>query len=64
MRLLPPLFKAQSAVPTLTALTDTPFKTTRYPTLTAAPLTKAQSEALADELNALYQKRNGFIRQQ
>ena len=55
MRLLPPLFKAQSAVPTLTALIDTPFKTTRYPTLTAAPLAKAQSEALADELNALYQ---------
>ena len=55
MRLLPPLFKAKSAVPTLTALTDAPFKNTRYPTLTAAPLPKAQTEALADELNALYQ---------
>ena len=55
MRLLPPLFKAQSAVPTLTTLTDTSFKTTRYPTLTAAPLAKVQTEALADELNALYQ---------
>ena len=55
MRLLPPLFKAQSAVPTLTTLTDTSFKTTRYPTLTAAPLEKVQTEALADELNELYQ---------
>ena len=55
MRLLPPLFKAKSAVPTLSALTNAPFKTTRYPTLTAAPLPKAQTEALADELNALYQ---------
>ena len=55
MRLLPPLFKAKSAVPILTTLTDAPFKTTRYPTLTAAPLPKAQTEALADELNALYQ---------
>ena len=55
MRLLPPIFKAKSAVPMLTVLTDAPFKTTRYPTLTAAPLAKVQTEALADELNALYQ---------
>ena len=55
MRLLPPLFKAKSAVPTLTSLTNAPFKTTRYPTLTAAPLEKAQTEALAHELSALYQ---------
>lgn len=55
MRLLPPMFKAKSAVPILTTLTDTSFKTTRYPTLTAAPLAKAQTEALANELNALYQ---------
>lgn len=90
MRLLPPIFTAQSAVPILTALTNaqlaaqkrlssTPPMTplghdstalsndrhdgTRtkaqahqplYPTLTAAPLPKAQTAALADELNALY----------
>ena len=55
MRLLPPIFKAKSAVSTITSLVDAPFKTTRYPTLTAAPLAKAQTEALADELNTLYQ---------
>ena len=55
MRLLPPIFKAKSAVSTITSLVDAPFKTTRYPTLTAAPLAKAQTEALANELNTLYQ---------
>ena len=30
-------------------------KTARYPTLTSTPLAKAQTEALAEELNALYQ---------
>ena len=55
MRLLPPIFKAKSAVSTINSLVDAPFKTTRYPTLTAAPLAKAQTEALANELNTLYQ---------
>ena len=34
---------------------DTQSQPTRYPTLTGAPLPKVQTEALADELNALYQ---------
>ena len=63
MRLLPPIFKAKSAVSAITPLIDAPFKTTRYPTLTAAPLAKAQTEALANELNTLYQRRDGLTRQ-
>lgn len=55
MRLLPPIFKAKSAVSTITSLVDAPFKTTRYPTLTGTPLPKVQTEALANELNTLYQ---------
>lgn len=58
MRLLPPVTTAQSAVPVLTPITDAQLskkkQLTRYPTLTGAPLTKAQSDALANELNALY----------
>jgi linoleoyl-CoA desaturase len=55
MRLLPPIFKAQAAVPIVTSLTYAPFKTTPYPTLSGAPLPKVETEALANELNALYQ---------
>ncbi len=58
MRLLPPVTTAQSAVPVLTPITDAQLskkkQLTRYPTLTGAPLTKAKSDALANELNALY----------
>ena len=66
MRLLPPIDTAHSAVPILTPLSDAPLakndseqptlssQQTRYPTVTQAPLTKAQSDALAVELNALY----------
>ncbi|MGP5202246.1 fatty acid desaturase family protein [Psychrobacter aquimaris] len=58
MRLLPPVTTAQSAVPVLTPPTDAQLskkkQLTRYPKLTGAPLTKAQSDALANELNALY----------
>lgn len=58
MRLLPPVTTAQSAVPVLTLPTDAQLskkkQLTRYPTLTGAPLTKAKSDALANELNALY----------
>ncbi|MCG3808815.1 MULTISPECIES: acyl-CoA desaturase [unclassified Psychrobacter] len=58
MRLLPPVTTAQSAVPVLTPLTDAKQQKakqlTRYPTLTGAPLPKAQSDALAHELNVLY----------
>ncbi len=66
MRLLPPIDTAHSAVPILTPVSDAPLakndsqqptlssQSTRYPTVTQAPLTKAQSDALAVELNALY----------
>ena len=67
MRLLPPTATAHSAVPTLTPLSATigdakkdqeqnrtTAKQHRYPTVTDAPLTKVQSDALAVELNALY----------
>ena len=66
MRLLPPIDTAHSAVPILTPVSDAPLakndseqptlssQQTRYPTVTQAPLTKAQSDALAVELNALY----------
>lgn len=40
MRLLPPMFKAQSAVPTLTTLNDAQSKNTLYPTLMGTPLSK------------------------
>ena len=65
MRLLPPIDTAHSAVPILTPLSDAPLakndsgqptistQQIRYPTVTHAPLTKAQSDALAVELNAL-----------
>ena len=36
--------------------TDAPNQALSYPTLTGAPLPKAQTQALADELNALYQR--------
>ena len=68
MRLLPPVNTAQSAVPMLTPLSDAPLAKNNseqpapssqqmpYPTVTqAAPLPKAQSDALAVELNALYE---------
>ncbi|MGP4862871.1 fatty acid desaturase family protein [Psychrobacter sp. T6-5] len=66
MRLLPPIDTAHSAVPILMPVSDAPLakndseqptlssQQTRYPTVTQAPLTKAQSDALAVELNALY----------
>ena len=67
MRLLPPISPARSAVPIITTpatvnakiATDkgsinTPKSSLPYPTLTQAPLSKAQSQALATELNALY----------
>ncbi|MDX2374892.1 acyl-CoA desaturase [Psychrobacter sp. PP-21] len=86
MRLLPPITPAQSAVPTLTPLSDTqraaqgqlalapemsdahnddkttgsdnptslPSQSARYPTLSSAPLTKTQSEALGAELDTIY----------
>lgn len=88
MRLLPPLFNASSAVPSLalnqqpslpsdTLSADTDYtaplsdssdnsdvdhkqqaekvQPARYPTLSGTPLSKVQTEALADELNTLYQ---------
>ena len=87
MRLLPPIFTARSAVPTListelpnrvltnqgrsestlvadhlaynsTHLNDgsvTKVQSAQYPTLTGSPLSKAQTQALAEELNTLYQ---------
>ena len=55
MRLLPPMFTAQSAVSTFSTDTNIQSKQKRYPTLTGAQLPKDQSDALADELNTLYQ---------
>ncbi|OLF38718.1 acyl-CoA desaturase [Psychrobacter sp. C 20.9] len=67
MRLLPPIDTAHSAVPILTPLSDVQLardgseqpapssQQTPYPTVTQAPLPKAQSDALAVELNALYE---------
>ena len=67
MRLLPPVNTAHSAVPMLTPLSDAPLAKSNseqpapssqqmpYPTVTQAPLPKAQSDALAVELNALYE---------
>lgn len=67
MRLLPPLSPARSAVPIMTTpapvnpkiatdkdSTNTPKPALPYPTVTQAPLSKVQSQALATELNALY----------
>lgn len=54
MRLLPPMFTAQSAVSTFSTDTNMPSKQNLYPTLTGAQLPKDQSDALADELNTLY----------
>lgn len=72
MRLLPPLFTASSAVPTLNTTdkfslvssdvnSDTSCNRTAqlkkaapYPTLTGTPLSKAQTEALAIELDDIY----------
>ena len=66
MRLLPPIDTAHSAVPILTPVSDAPLakndseqptlssQQNRYPTVAHAPLTKAQSDVLAVELNALY----------
>lgn len=55
MRLLPPMFTAQSAVSAFSTDTNMQSKQKRYPTLTGAQLPKDQSDALADELNTLYQ---------
>lgn len=67
MRLLPPIDTAHSAVPMLTPLSDAQLardsseqptlssQQTPYPTVTQAPLPKAQSDALTVELNALYE---------
>ena len=55
MRLLPSMFTAQSAVPTFAGLTNLPPKQGLYPTLSGAQLSTARTEALAAELNALYQ---------
>lgn len=55
MRLLPPMFTAQSAVSTFSTDTNIQSKQKLYPTLTGAQLPKDQSDALADELNTLYQ---------
>lgn len=66
MRTLPPLFTATSAIftpaPTLNSTSQyhsdsaSALQSTRYPTLSQAPLTKARSTALAAELDALYQQ--------
>ncbi|PKG34612.1 fatty acid desaturase family protein [Psychrobacter sp. Sarcosine-3u-12] len=55
MRLLPPMFTAQSAVPTFAGLTNLSPKQGLYPTLSGAQLPTARTEALAAELNTLYQ---------
>ncbi|MBH0084834.1 acyl-CoA desaturase [Psychrobacter sp. SCQQ22] len=55
MRLLPPMFTAQSAVSAFSTDTNIQSKQNLYPTLTGAQLPKDQSDALADELNTLYQ---------
>ncbi len=55
MRLLPSMFTAQSAVPTFSGLTTVPPKQGLYPTLSGSQLSKARTEALAAELNTLYQ---------
>lgn len=55
MRLLPPMFTAQSAVPTFAGLTNLPPKQGVYPTLSGAQLSTAHTESLAAELNTLYQ---------
>ena len=55
MRLLPPIFTAQSAVSAFSTDTNIQSKQNLYPTLTGAQLPKDQSDALADELNMLYQ---------
>ena len=55
MRLLPPMFTAQSAVPAFAGLMNLPPKQGLYPTLRGAQLSKARTEALAAELNTLYQ---------
>ena len=71
MRLLPPISPAHSAIPILISSPNTPDKVSLakqsiealeldkkacYPTLTGTNLPKAQTEALATELNALYQE--------
>ena len=67
MRLLPPVFTAQSAVPVLTAADIIASNKTaydkmaqissvQYPTVTGTPLSKAQSQAFAIEINALYKE--------
>ncbi|MGM8910301.1 fatty acid desaturase family protein [Psychrobacter sp. 1U1] len=58
MRLLPPMFSARSALPTtpIQSVVDKRWVAqTRYPTLSSAPLSKAQTETMAAELDALYQ---------
>ncbi|TXD96901.1 acyl-CoA desaturase [Psychrobacter frigidicola] len=55
MRALPPILTAQSAVPILTPVNRKPLPVQKsYPTLTGAPLPKEQTEALAQELDAIY----------
>ena len=75
MRLLPPVNTAQSAVPMLTPLSDAQLardsseqpapssQQTPYPTVTQAPLPKAQSDALAVELDTLYKSVMGSLGQ-
>ena len=75
MRLLPPVNTAQSATPMLTPLSDAPLardgseqpapssQQTPYPTVTQAPLPKAQSDALAVELDTLYKSVMGSLGQ-
>jgi len=49
------MFTAQSAVPTFAGLTNLSPKQDLYPTLSGAQLPTARAEALAAELNTLYQ---------
>ncbi|WP_435950059.1 fatty acid desaturase family protein [Psychrobacter sp. DM8] len=58
MRLLSPMFSAQSALPTasFSPVDDKLWPQKPYPTLSAAPLSKAQTKAMADELDALYKE--------
>ncbi len=56
MRLLPPIFSARSALPAtpISPASDKLWPQIPYPTLSGAPLSKTQTEAMAIELDALY----------
>ena len=57
MRLLSPMFSARSALPTTSispVIDNLSSAHMPYPTLSGAPLSKAQTEAMAAELDALY----------